>query len=197
MEPQIEIEVDPLAIYREQVAAEKESKPSVMSDKAAERLKQISYEDKVTKQSEEKFAYGLTQIAATPENLTKLIARCSGSPRQLDRRTQKLLFWIQGRGYRLGHEIRLPEDITFLSELTSDEIAMSDAVFAATWKVKKIVQPISDEPEPRYCPLKRQCLRFKNGKPGVIPGTGEYCSTDCRGRAKWQKKASAGKATVQ
>jgi hypothetical protein len=126
-----EIEVaDPLAKFREQVAAEKESKPSVMSDKAAERLKQISYEDRVRKQDEEKFAYGLAQIAATPESLTKLVARCSGSPASLDRRTHKLLFWIQGRGYRLGHEIRLPEDITFLSELTSDEIAMSDAVSA-------------------------------------------------------------------
>jgi hypothetical protein len=186
-----------LAKYREQVAADKESKPSVMSDKAAERLKQISYEEKITKQSEEKFAYALTQIIPTPENLTKLIARCSGSSTGLDRRTHKLLFWIQGRGYRLGHEIRLPEDISFLSELTSDEMVMSHAVFAGTWKVKKIVPPISDDPEPRYCPLKRQCLRFKNGKPGVIPGTGEYCSSDCRGRAKWQKKASATKATVQ
>jgi hypothetical protein len=130
---------DPLAKFRAEVAAEKASNPSVMSDKAAERLKQISYEDRVRKQDEEKFAYGLAQIAPTQENLTKLIARCWGSSRQLDRRTHKLLFWVQGRGYRLGHEIRLPEDITFLSELTSDEMVMNDPAFVSLWRVKKIV----------------------------------------------------------
>jgi hypothetical protein len=180
---------DPLSIYRAQVAAEKVAKPDVMSDKTAERLRQINYEDRVRKQDEEKFAYALTQVTPTAENLTKLIARCVGNSRpkdltQLDRRTHKLLFWIQGRGYRLGYEIRLPGDITFLSELTSDEIVISDTAFFATWHVKKIVSPISDEPEARLCALKRKCLKAVKGKAAPVAGKSEYCSVPCRGRAR-------------
>ena len=183
---------DPLAKYREQVAAEKELKPCVMSDKAAERLKQINYEDKVAKQSEEKFAYALTQISPTPENLAKLITRCSDDPKN-SRRLVKLLFWIQSRGWRLGHEIRLPSDIALLSELTAEEIEMSDSVFAAKWRVKKMVAPISDEPEVRLCALGRRCLRAVKGKAAPVTGKAEYCSVNCRGRAKiLARKASTG-----
>jgi hypothetical protein len=185
-------ESDVLAPFRARVAAEKELKPSVMSDKAAERLKQINYEDKIAKQSEEKFAYALTQIFPTHENLAKLIARCSGDPKN-SRRLVKLLFWIQSRGWRLGHEIRLSSDIAFLSELTPDEVDMPDSVFAEKWRVKKIVAPISDEPEVRLCTLGRRCLGAVKGKAAPVTGKAEYCSVTCRGRAKiLARKASTG-----
>jgi hypothetical protein len=175
---------DPLAKFRAQVQAEKDSTPEhSMSDKTTERLRQINYEDKIRKQGEEKFAYALTQIEPTPENLSALIARCSGAA-LLPRRKYKLLYWIQSRGFRLGHEIRLPEDITFLSELTPDELATSDVQFLATWRVDKIVPPKQDGPAPRYCALGRKCLKAVKGKAAVISGSSEWCSTLCRGRAK-------------
>jgi hypothetical protein len=173
---EVEVEIDPLARFR---GLEPEPKV-VMSDKVAERLKQINYEDRIRKQDEEKFAYALSQIAPTAENVEKLIVRCVGHSRLLDRRTHKLLFWIQGRGYRLGHEIRLPEDISFLSELTSDEAAMSDAAFFATWKVKKIVAPISDEPEGRPCKSGQKCMWLKHRKPATAVGRSLYCTPNCQ-----------------
>ena len=169
---------------------------SAMSVAAAERLHHVNYEDRVRRQGEEKFSYALTQIAPTPENLSKLIVRCVGNSKpkdlaQLDRRLHKLLFWIRGRGYRLGHEIRLPEDMAFLSELTPDELAMSDARFLAEWKVDKIVPPRRDGPEPRYCDLGRKCLKAVKGKAAVVTGTSNWCSAVCRGRAKIVAKKAA------
>jgi hypothetical protein len=62
---------------------------------------------------------------------------------------------------------------------------MSDSAFAATWQVKKLVAPISDEPAARYCSLGRKCLKATKGRAGVVSGKAEYCSPACRGRAKF------------
>ena len=182
-----------------QEAAEARSH-SAMSEAATERLHHDNYEDRVRKQCEEKFSFALTQIAPTPGNLSNLIVRCVGNSKpkdlaQLDRRLHKLLFWIQGRGYRLGHEIRLPEDIAFLRELTPDEIVMSPARFLAEWKVDKIVPPRRDGPEPRYCDLGRKCLKAVKGKAAVVIGTSNWCSVVCRGRAKIIAKKAASATT--
>jgi len=185
---------------RQEVA--EEAARSKMSEKTAASLRNINYEEKLRKQDNEKFAYALTQIELTAENLSKLISRCTGVPAistLLLPRTQKLLYWIQSRGWRLGHEISTPEDITFLSRLTPDEERMSEAKFAAEWKAKKIVKPISDEPERRRCALGvRKCLKVKDGKAGIVAGTSEWCSADCRGRAKiLAKKALEPKPALQ
>lgn len=189
-------EVDPLAKFRAEVAAEKEAKPSAMSDRSAERLRQINYEDRVAKQNEEKFAYALTQVEVTPDTLSKLIERCSGKSSDLERRTSKLLFWIQSRGWRLGREIKAPHDISFLSEVTSDEIAMSDSTFAATWRVKKIVAPISDGPKMEDCRAGKECKWLKNRRPRQAPA-GQFCTPICRQSfLAVQKRAKAGVRSV-
>jgi len=175
---------------------------SRMSDKSAERLRSIGQEEKLRKQDNEKFAYALTQVAPITENLSKLISRCTGVPAVstslLPRMAQKLLYWIQSRGWRLGHEIGLPEDIAFISRLTYEEERMSDAHFTAVWKVKKVIAPLNDEPEPKYCALGvRKCLKAKDGKAGICK-TSEYCSVDCRGRAKIiARKTAEAKAALQ
>lgn len=192
MEPQIIEVADPLAKYRAEVAAEREAKPTGMSDRAAERLRQVNYEDRVAKQNEEKFAYALTQVPVTSENLAKLIARCSGKSEHLERRTAKLMFWIQSRGWRLGHEIKLAHDIAFLSELTSDEIRMSDSTFTATWRAKKVVAPISDGPKMADCRAGKQCMWLKNRRPRQAP-EGQFCSHICRQSfLAVQRRAKAG-----
>jgi len=182
--PQVSAEEDKLAKFRAQVQAEKESKlKNARSDRSAERLRHLSYEDRLAKQGEERFATALTQITPTPRNLSKLIGRCLGhlqSPVTLERKTYKLLYWVQAKGYRLGHEIRLPEDIAFLSELTKDEIKMSDAQFEAEWKVKKIVKPISDEPKPEPCKTGEKCLWAKRLKPAPAAKGSLYCTSNCK-----------------
>jgi hypothetical protein len=177
--------------YRAEVQGSNEA--DRMSDKSIQRLRQGQYEEKIFNQNNDKFAYALTQIAPSPENLHALVARCSGSPLDLERRVHKLLYWIQARGYRLGHEIYYPWDVTFLSELSPSEAKMSDTQFLAHWKVRKIVAPLTDGPPPRQCALGRKCLKAVHGKAATIVGTGEYCSMVCRGRAK----IIARKATLQ
>lgn len=183
--------------------AAEEAARSKMSEKTAANLRSINYEEKLRKQDNEKFAYALTQIEPTAENLSKLISRCTGIPAistlLLPRMTQKLLYWIQSRGWRLGHEISLPEDIAFLSCLTPDEELMAEASFQAEWKVKKVVKPISDEPEPKRCALGvRKCLKVKDGRAGIVVGKSEWCSADCRGRSKiLARKALEPKPTLQ
>jgi hypothetical protein len=183
-----------------------------MSDQDIAKLRVVSYEDKLRKQGEEKFATALTQIEPTPENLSKLIERCATRKKvdepikHLARRTAKLLYWIQARGFRLGHEIRLPSDINLLSELVAYrdpqadepyelnevEADMPEAVWAKQWKVKKVVPPKQDGPEPRYCSLGRKCLKAVKGKAAIVLGRSDYCSSVCRGRAKVIAKRTPG-----
>ena len=174
-----------MIITKEHREAAKQSKPrKEMTEKQGEHLRQVNLEEKLSRAADERFATAVPQVSPTPENLAKLIERCSGDPQHLDRRTNKLLYWIQSRGWRLGHEIKRPSDIVLLSNLAPDEGRMSDSAFAGEWAVKKVVPPKIDEPEPRYCALGKKCLRFANRRPGVVAGRSPYCSQNCRGRAK-------------
>lgn len=202
--PQItEPEADPLAIYRQQVREEAATQKPKMSDAQAARLRAISAEDKFEKIAEGRFATALTQIVPTLENLQKLISRCTVSdfytldadgnvvprlqlPQHLDRRAYKLAYWIE-RGYRLGERINTPQDILFMSNLTPEEVKMSDAQFAEEWRVKrgqKPVAPLNAAKEPKECALRSRCLRAVKRHGASVPGKGFYCSEACRGRAK-------------
>jgi len=225
-EEQMELEIveqqDVLAPFRAQVAAEKAEEPNAMSEKAAERLRLIGYEDKIVKQGEEKFAYGLTQIAPTPENLKILITRCSAKSvwrfehperehpdlKQIDRRVAKLGWWISA-GYRLGHEIDTPTLINFFSDLVLDEKTMSDREFAATWNAataakraksrieRGVASIVLEQPPERLCKAGSKCLWAKRRQPAPAAEGSSYCTLNCqKGLAARNRRQKASQKTA-
>lgn len=194
---------DRLAIFRQQVREESAVQKQKMSEAQATRLRAINAEERFDRIAEGRFATALTQVAPTAENLQKLISRCTVSdfytldssgnivprpqpPRYLERRALKLSYWIE-LGYRLGERINTPQDILFMSNLTPEEVAMSDAKFPEEWRVKrgqKPVAPLNAAKEPKECALRSRCLRAAKRHGAPVKGKGLYCSDACRGRAK-------------
>ena len=99
------VEVDKLARFRAEVAAEKAEPRSKSSEAALERLRTLREQDKADAIVTERFSNGLRSITVTPENLQKLIQRCTRTPlTQVERRAAKLAWFIDA-GYELGREI--------------------------------------------------------------------------------------------
>src|SRR5438105_500001 len=121
-----ETETDTLAPYREQVRAEASEKAhrGKMSEAAVAKFREQREDERVERAAESRFANAIASIQPTPENLKRLIARCSTDQRDLDRRAYKLAYWIE-RGYKLGEHINTPQSILWMSTLTLDDIAMS------------------------------------------------------------------------
>jgi hypothetical protein len=198
---------DVLAIYRQQVRAEKEDKSErgKMSDAALAKLRALKEQDRTQEIRDARFTSALKLVIVTPENLAKLIERCNVSPvtTQTVRRVQKLAWWITA-GFRLGSEIDSVTMVNFFSELVGDEKTMSDTRFASLWnsaaaaKLRASRQSAglieSTEPEYRACRSGKKCLRFEKRKPAPAKGSSDYCSPACR--ASDRVRAKRGPATT-
>ncbi len=201
-----EVQTDPLARFRDQVAAEKSEPRGKMSDAALAKLRAIREQDKLDDIESDRFQTALSQVIVNSENLRKLIERCTTSVRPtadaIDRMTMKLNWWITA-GYLLGREIDSVLLINFLSNLTPDEVKMSDTKFASTWnrndaekrRASRINRGVVTTEEPAFRPCKsgKACMKYEKRKPAPAQGKGEYCGTACAAsdRAR-QRRALAG-----
>jgi hypothetical protein len=201
-----EVADDPLAKFRAEVASEKAEPRGKMSDAALLKLRAQREQDTADAIVNERFGNALRSVVVTPENLRRLIERCNASvpptPATLDRMAHKLEWWITA-GYFLGREIDSAMLINLVSNLSPDEIKMTDTKFASMWNFKDaakrtqsrlsrgIVAP--EEPAFRPCKSGKKCMRFEKRKPAPASGRGEYCSTACAASARArQKRALAG-----
>lgn len=196
-----EIPDDHLAKYRAEVAAERAEPRGKMSDSALAKLRAQREQDKADAIVNERFGNALRSVVVTPENLRNLIERCNTSVRPtaaiLNRMVHKLEWWITA-GYLLGREIDSVMLINLLSNLSPDEIKMTDAKFASVWNFKDaekrtqsrhsrgIVTP--EQPAFRPCKSGKKCMRFEKRKPAPASGRGEYCSTACAASARARQK---------
>jgi hypothetical protein len=195
----VETTEDTLAEFRAQVAAEKAEPRQKMSDTALAKLRAIRDQDRIAAIDGERFRNALSSVVPTPENLKKLIVRCSCKPEMhdkdhIDRRVAKLGWWIAA-GYKLGREIDTVTLIHFFSDLVPQEIAMTDAQFASCWNAasaqKRLKSRIarglieanaqSERPEPvkRLCKAGKKCLWIKHRKPASAVGRSAYCTPIC------------------
>ena len=186
---------DKLATYREVVSAENAAPRGKMTDKAKAKLRALTEEGRLNSEADTRLVKAFPHRPWTLEQLVDLFAKSFGgvscSPR---RRAIKAL-------YRLAQDIRVYriQDISFLGELLPGEAESPMSQFLKKYPLPEdeTFTPTSDGPEVRYCFLKRKCLKFKAGQPGIISGRGQYCSRQCQGRAKWQKKASKATPLIQ
>jgi hypothetical protein len=192
---------DPLAKFREQVAAEKAEPRNTMSESALAKLRAIREQDRLDDIAAARFKTALSQIVVTPENIRTLVERCNTRVRlpaeTLDRMATKLGYWLAA-GFELGREIDSVAVINFLAGLTPDEVRMSPERFAREWDSKyaaKVKQSrlnrgviASGEPAVRPCKAGKQCLRFEKRKPAPAKGSGEYCSPACAASDKARQK---------
>lgn len=192
---------DALAIYRQQVRAEREDKSErgKMSDAALAKLRANKEQDRAQEIRDVRFTSALKLIIVNDDNLRKLVERCNVNvvATQTVRRAQKLAWWIAA-GFRLGCEIDSVTMVNFFSELVDDEKTMSDSRFAslcnsaAAAKRRASRQSAglieSSEPEYRACRSGKKCLRFEKRKPAPVKGSSNYCGPACgasdRARAK-------------
>lgn len=174
---------DGLAIYRQQVAAEKEVTSKRMSDASTERLREIGRTEKQETIEAERFRNALRSVVVTPDNIGKLIQRCNTSKplTGVHKRVSKLLWWISA-GYGLGTKINSVSSINFYSEPNDTDHLLTPAL-AARFSASNVVVV-----EERPCKSGKKCLRFAGRKPAPAKGAGEYCGTACaasdRARAK-------------
>src|SRR3984893_17838825 len=74
-----EVEHDSLAVFREQVNAEKKSRGH-MSETTVANFHAIKAQEKATAVAAEKFKNAIAVVIVTPENLAKLIEKCEAVP---------------------------------------------------------------------------------------------------------------------
>jgi len=114
-------------------AAQRKRRP--MSASALAKLRKRGQDERAEAAALVRFQNAVASIEPTPENLAKLISRCSADHKQLNRRAHKLACWLQKLG-RILSELS-PSDISLLSALTPDEARMTDGSFQAQWLVKE------------------------------------------------------------
>jgi hypothetical protein len=192
---QSQLDKDPLAVFREQVKAEKKTRGH-MSETALANFQAIKVQDKADAVAGERLKSALASIVPTPDNLAKLIQKCETAPTdtghslgpkfeatkvvkpmlQLARRVHKLSWWIDA-GYLLGREIDSLYMVGFFSRLVGDEFTMSDGKFASIWdiasarklKASRIRQTtVKTKKPPRRSLEYRQTQMLKRQEPTAI-----------------------------
>jgi hypothetical protein len=204
-------EVDALAEFRAQVAAEKAEPRGRMTDAAVAKFRAIKEQERLDSIAAERFRNALLSIVPSPENLKKLVVNTRLSTPRLryadrmirtddiaDRMSLKLAWWIAA-GYKLGREIDSVAMLNFFSELTLDEVSMSDKQFAAVWDAasakkrlqsrlsREIIKAADPEPEKptkpakvRLCKSGAKCVWVKYRKPAAAVGRSFYCTPACQ-----------------
>jgi len=111
-------QVDSLAVYRQQVAAEKELKPG-MSEKAKAKLREQNEHDRAEKAARTNFAEWFAKQNVTIEFLMDLMFRiASGDVENIRKRAIKCAHMFQNWGHTTISE---PHDVMFLGELLPEE----------------------------------------------------------------------------
>ncbi len=170
------------ALAREE--SEQTAARGAMSEKNAARLRVIREEDRIERCGELRFASALASVIVTPDNLARLVGRCSSDQSHLQRRALKLAWFIGTKGNRLGTEIATPGDVLFLSALTRDEETMTDAQFAEAWRVKKVFKRTeSGQPAAKPC-VNKGCGRGEGQTRARVAKAGDSCSRECRNVVK-------------
>ena len=182
-------QVDTLAVYRQQVAAENSLKP-VMSEKAKAKLRNLTEHDKTEKAANAKFAAWFAQQDITVEFLTDLMFRSSPYVTDIRKRAIECAHMFQ----KWGHTpILEPHTVMFLGEMLPEEESLTVAKIESLYPVdldKPIYVPSTERIKPaRLCALGRKCLRAKKNRAAECSGEAQYCSINCRGRAKIRARA--------
>lgn len=189
---------DKLAMFRAQVAAEKAEPRGKMSDTALAKLRAIAEQEKYDTIASGRFCSALKSVIANPDNLQKLIQRCTRTPLTQHSRRAAKLAWFIAAGYELGREIDNVSVLLFLSALTPDEIKMTDSRFANEWdsrsaarvKASRLSRGLiaSDTLVYRPCKSAKKCMRFAKRKPAPAKGQGEFCSPACAASDRARQK---------
>lgn len=230
-----ELQNDPLAKFRAEVAAQKAEPRGKMSEQALAKLRVQTALEKATGIENERFKNALRSLIITPENLQKLIERCNTNPPLIDekgechrgwldgsyrfrklteilpvekligRMVTKLEWWITA-GYLLGRELDAVGLINAFTNLTLNEVKMSDKEFASAWNIADARKRrlsrinrglISADPKvvakvpywnPKRCRANGLCkagtLCIKasgSGKPSPVVEPKQFCSENCQG----------------
>jgi hypothetical protein len=203
-------EVDTLAEFRAQVAAEKAEPRGKMTDTALHKFRAIKEQERLDSIAAERFRNALSSVVPTPENLRQLVINTRLSTPVLkyadrmirtvdiaDKMSLKLAWWIAA-GYKLGREIDSVTMINFFSDLTLAEVSMTEWEFAAVWdaaSAKKrlqyrlshgIIEADSEPEKPpkpakvRLCKSDEKCIWLKRRKPAAAVGRSLYCTPACQ-----------------
>jgi len=190
MGPEVEIEADPLKKFREQVAAEKEAKPTGMSDKAAERLRAQNEGDRQRKSEDKEFVKGFEALIHD-ERLVALLGRISPGDDWGERNLLKLRRCLAN-----GWKPTCPHDVVFFARLTADEEAMSLDKFYREMTSDWPTTPSEDGVKMGDCRAGKACKWLKNRRPRQAP-EGQFCTAICRQSfLAVQKRAKAGVTSV-
>jgi hypothetical protein len=166
-----EVEHDSLAVFREQVKAEKKSRGH-MSETTVANFHAIKAQEKAAAVAAEKFKNAIAVVIVTPENLAKLIEKCEAVPAdtgytlgpspefkvtkivrpidQLARRVAKLSWWITA-GYLLGGEI----DSAYMDYL-GRAVRREHGLIWLDDETKAPKLPMPYKPAPTFKPRKRK-----------------------------------------
>lgn len=184
MEPTIIETEDRLAGFRQQVKDENETRPK-MSEAAKAKLKTINERDRANVEADARLVKEFTSHPVTLEQLIELFAKSFGGTQPTPRRRAVKAMHRLAKGARVYHI----HDISLFGELTREEAEMPMSRFLAKYPlpedetVTPAGEPVEVKPVKR-CALGKKCLRLKNRQAGEVVGKGEYCSTNCRGRAR-------------
>ena len=140
---ELQLEVDPLEKFREQVAAEKAEPRDRMSDAQKARLRAVNEADRADRLATGKFLAAFKRLPKDTRTLVEVLKRIFKAdqtavtidedvrvsatlttPAMLERMANKLLW-----GLSHGWFPTSVGDVVFLGELTPDELAMSDDKF--------------------------------------------------------------------
>jgi len=189
-ELQIVEAADPLAMYRAEVAAEKDSTARKMSPAAAAKLAAQNEADKQRKAADKRFAADFTRLIHD-ERLVVLLNRISPGQTWGEKNLLKLR-----RCLAHGWEPTCPNDVLFFATLTSDEEAISYDQFYREMTHEWPTPPAKDGVELADCKAGKKCMGLNNRRPRQAP-KGQFCSNICRqSYLAVQRRAKAGVQSV-
>lgn len=108
-------------VARNEIASQK------MSEKVADRLRQITEQERADKEANKRFAAAFATCPHDCWTLAQIIGRISSDHTQLERKANKLR-----AGLRKGWTVTSTQSAVLLSELTLEECQMSDEQFVAS-----------------------------------------------------------------
>ena len=91
-----------------------------------------------------------------------------------------------------GLTISTIHDVLFLGSLLPEEESMTISKIMARYPIDedKVIAPKIETAPERLCALGSKCLRSYKRKAAPVTGTGQYCSSNCRGAAQAAKRRS-------
>jgi len=175
---------DRLAGFRQQVRDEDETRPR-MSEAAKAKLRSINERDRLNAEADTRLVKEFNSHSWNVEQLTNLFAKSFGGTQPTPRRRAIKVMYRLARGARVYHI----HDLTLFGELSSGEAEMPMNRFLAKYPLPED-ETVTPKGEPvktetvRLCVLGRKCLRAVRNRAAEVSGKSQYCSVNCRGRAR-------------